>query len=237
MIFSTSTRNRLKTSPRIAKMISALSWGVRILDKLFTSRFWVSRSLLNIDKSFSPLFWFSSSLLILDNSFSSKVWISSSLLIEDKSFSMEFWFLSSLLFCCGRQCSTFGPQPALRDWGYRQMHWKTTLKREHGMFLGPKPKSFGHRPANSSRFLSQFYIDVNWHVFNLSCVRKTTVVVLKENWGCLNNEHCHQSHSNPLSLFHIICWHNNQNALGKTYVLGHGSIHNSSMLRTYSLSY
>ena len=128
MIFSTSTRNRLKTSPRIAKMISALSWGVRILDKLFTSKFWASRSLLNIDKSFSPLFWFSSSLLILDNSFSSKVRISSSLLIKDKSFSMEFWFLSSLLFCCGRQCSTFGPQPALRDWSYRQMHWKRHWK-------------------------------------------------------------------------------------------------------------
>ena len=164
MIFSTSTRNRLKTSPRIAKMISALSWGVRILDKLFTSKFWVSRSLLNIDKSFSSLFWFSSSLLILDNSFSSKVRISSSLLIKDKSFSMEFWFLSSLLFCCGRQCSTFGPQPALRYWGYRQMHCnKKSLKRGQGMFLGSKPKSFEHCPTESqkaktfrvARFLSQ----------------------------------------------------------------------------------
>ena len=136
MIFSTSTINRLKTSPRIAKMISALSWGVRILDKLFTSRF--SRSLLNIDKSFSPLFWFSSSLLLLDNSFSSKVRISSSLLIKDKSFSMEFWFLSSLLFCCGRQCSTFGPQPALRDRGYRPMHCNDTLEKDKSHWKGDK---------------------------------------------------------------------------------------------------
>ena len=136
MIFSTSTRNRLKTSPRIAKMISALSWGVRILDKLFTSRFWVSRSLLNIDKSFSPLFWFSFSLL--DNLFSSKVWISSSLLIKDKSFSLESWFLSSLLFCCGRQCSTFGPQPALRDRGYRPMHCNDTLEKDKRHWKGDK---------------------------------------------------------------------------------------------------